>query len=260
MGKKWLNFMTKKGTVLFIDEESGPRRLASRLGEVLRGHDGDDNTKIAFVSLEQLNLREEKEIEALKALVEKVGASFVVIDSLAGIIPGADENAVKDVQPIFMGVRRVAESTQAAILIIHHANKIGKYRGSSALKAAVDLLIKVESEPDSPEITFKTEKSRDTAPMKFAAEAHFAEPEFWLSPTEMPQQALPQKPSQDYVLGYLEMNGPSKLKDIVNNADICSGGTARNMVFHLQKEGLITRVDEGGQGKEATYDLTREVK
>ena len=116
-----------------------------------------------------------EDIDALTQLILDEEANFVVIDALADIMPGAEENSVKDVQPVFTSLKQVAETTQAAIVIIHHANKRGGYRGSSAIKAAVDLMIKVESAADSDTIKFSTEKARDIEPIAFAAEAHFGE-------------------------------------------------------------------------------------
>ena len=45
-GETWLRFPTKHGSVLLIDEESGPRSLACWLGNVLRGHRADGQTPL----------------------------------------------------------------------------------------------------------------------------------------------------------------------------------------------------------------------
>ena len=163
MGARWLDFQTEQTPVLIVDEESGPRRLRRRLFETLNGHlvKRDDAPPIAFISLSLTDLRNIDDVNALHAMIEQTRAGLVIVDALADIMPGADENAVKDVQPVFMNLRRVAELTKAAIVVIHHSNKQNGYRGSTAIKGAVDLMLMVESTPESKYVTFTVEKARD---------------------------------------------------------------------------------------------------
>ncbi len=65
--------------------------------------------------------------------IRDVDAKLVIIDALADVMAGGDENSVKDTQPVFMQLRKIAEETGAAILVIHHVNKMGDYRGSTAI-------------------------------------------------------------------------------------------------------------------------------
>ena len=261
-GEKWLDFQTKQGVVLFVDEESGPLRLRRRLHETLRGHTAQPEIPFAFISLSQINFREINDINALHVLIETIKAQLVIIDALADIMPGADENAVKDVQPIFLALRRIAEITRAAIVIIHHANKVGGYRGSTALKGAVDLMLMVDSKPKSEHITFKVEKARDIEPIQFAAVANFSQDtdQFCLSPSEGQRTPVKLGKSQKYVVRCLEENGASTLPDIIGSADVCSSNSARQAVYALVEMGKVYRTnpDEKGRGAVAIYDLTKD--
>jgi DNA-binding HxlR family transcriptional regulator len=254
-GDAWLNFKTQAGSVLVIDEESGRRRITRRMGEVLRGHSADSDTPIYCISLAAFDFGKPNDIGELYNLIANTKARLVIVDALADVMPGRDENAVKDVQPIFLSLRRIAEETQAAIVIIHHANKGGSYRGSTAIKGALDLLLSVDSKADSNEITFKTEKARDTTSSTFAASANFMPDMFWLIPSTASSFEVISK-GQRYVLRYLLANGESPLKDISSNADSCSEVTARNSVYSLADQDFITRTNGGGQGAKAIYDLT----
>ena len=95
-----------RAPALIIDEESGQRRLKHRISNTLRGHGGDANTKVRYVSLAQLNLYEPTDVNALHLLVQQNNAGFVVIDALADVMPRGDENSTKDVQPTFCGPAR----------------------------------------------------------------------------------------------------------------------------------------------------------
>ncbi len=262
-GDQWLNFKTTKNHVLLIDEESGKRRILRRLGDVLRGHNADHNTEIFTISLAGFDLGQVDWIGELTNQINMTNSKLVIIDALADVMPGRDENLVKDVQPIFLALRKIAEDTQAAIILIHHANK-GKqdYRGSTAIKGAIDLLLQIESEPQNTLINFKTIKARDTEPLSFAASAQFMtiNPQmFWLISTTAPKKNKTYTKAQTYVLTYLLKNCTCTIDDIKINADpaICSARTAQNATGDLMSVGLVERGNLGGQGIKATYQLTQ---
>jgi AAA domain-containing protein len=254
-GETWLNFKTQAAPVLVIDEESGQRRIMQRMGEVLRGHNADSDTPIFCVSLAAFDFGNPNDIDELHNLIIETKAQLVIIDALADVMPGRDENAVKDVQPVFLSLRRIAEATKAAIIIIHHSNKGGNYRGSTAIKGAVDLLVSVASRTGSNEISFKVEKARDSIALNFGATANFMADMFKLvTSTNSTSQEF--NKGQRYVLRYLLNNSASTMNDIMSNADSCSERTAKNSVYRLANAGFVVRTNEGGQGAKAIYDLT----
>lgn len=259
-GEPWLDRPTTPGPVLIVDEESGNRRLSERLGKVLRGHGADEFTPINFLSLSQFDFGNPADVGELDRFIQETKAHLVIIDALADVMPGRDENAVKDVQPIFLALRRVAELTQAAIVLIHHSNKGGDYRGSTAIKGAVDLMLMVASETDSPNIDVKTIKARDTEPAHFAAVACFGQDVFNLAPSQAKSKATLNK-AQDFVIAFLAKNPNATYDDIGANAEpTCTPRTAENALRALASErmGYIKRTDGGkaGQGRKATFDLT----
>jgi hypothetical protein len=263
-GKQWLDFKTKPVPVLLIDEESGVRRTNRRLGDILRGHIASGDISLQYISLPRFNFclngsGSSPDLDMLEKKIRESNAKFVIIDALADVMPGADENAVKDVQPIFMGLRQVADKTGSAIVVIHHSNRSGGYRGSSAMLGAIDLLIKVESKNVSPNIDFTVEKNRDDKPINFAAVAHFEDDKFFLTSSQSTQKEKISKP-QKYVLKYLHDNGATLLVDIMAHADSCADKSARQAVYALTEQDLVYRSDSGGPGEKATYDLTEKGK
>jgi DNA-binding MarR family transcriptional regulator len=263
MGTNWLDFPTQQSAVLIVDEESGERRLKRRLFETLSGHlvKREDAPPIAYTSLNLLDMRKADDVNALHVAILEASAGLVIVDALADIMPGADENAVKDVQPIFAQLRRVAEATQAAIIVIHHSNKAnGGYRGSTAIKGAVDLMLMVESAPESKHITFKVDKARDIEPRTFSAVANFATDaaQFYLSACEVRQAKEHMGKGERFVLGYLAENHNVDIETIADNATTCAPATARSAVYSLAEKKYVTRTDDRktGRGNKATFDLT----
>jgi archaellum biogenesis ATPase FlaH len=260
LGKDWLNYKTQQSNVLFIDEESGERSLKRRVKKVVSGHGADANLPFYFTTMGRLNLfsNRKKDKAELLSLILQVNANLVIIDAFAEIAAGADENSVRDVQPIMMALIDVARATGSAIVLIHHTNKAGSFRGSTVIANAGDALILVESKHGSNLVDFKSEKVRETGQFQFKAECHFEPDTFLLTPntSTIPKQSLSK--SKTYVIRYLTTHGESTLDDIKNNADTCSANAARQAVYDLASDGVVYRVNVGGQGSEAIYDLVND--
>lgn len=259
-GLPWLDFGTDPRRVLIIDEESGERRMLRRLGEVLRGEGLGADTPVSFVSLAGFSLDDPNDAELLRALIESERAGLVVIDALADIMAG-DENSKQDTQPVFNALRRIAESTNAAIILVHHANKGGGYRGSTAIKGSVDLMVRVESESGKTSINFTSEKARDELPQTWGAVAAWITDDergdrFILRPGDT-EENLHFTKAENYVLRFLEDNGASAKSAIKAGADICSERAAESAIYSLTSKRKIYRTNpnERGQGVEAVYAL-----
>jgi DNA polymerase III delta prime subunit len=254
-GKNWLDFKTRKNPVLIIDEESGEKRLSRRLGEAIRGESGDPTSPIFYVSLAGFKLDDPNDPILIHALIEQSGARLVIIDALADIMDG-DENDKKDVQPVFNALRKIAENTDSAILVIHHSNKAGGYRGSSAIKGSIDLMIQVTSENGSNLVNFNTEKNRDGDKTTWAAEAIWAEDQFYLKPTT--RQINEHSLAEAYIINFLTDNGASYVDGMMDSADICSPQRARQAVYSLARKGIIIRTNKGTR-RRAIYELSAPV-
>lgn len=255
IGEDWLDRATEQGPVLLIDEESGPRRLNRRLREITEGRGADATAPIWYTCLEMWNMRDEEDVSYIDSLMATVQPALVVIDALADVMPGADENSVKDTHPVMMYLRSLAEKHRCAIVIIHHSNKAGGYRGSTAIKSAVDLMLMIESEPASSSIKFSTEKARDTEPQTFEAIIRFEPGKVTLSEVDPIMAISQKKAAEGYVIRYLGDCGAAPLSAIMANANGCAPNSARKAVYELAKKGIVYRRDNGGRGRAAIYEL-----
>jgi len=259
-GKQWLGMAVKPCNVLIIDEESGDTRLANRIKDTMRGELGqlaNASVPIKSVSLAQFNLlKRPDDADLLARLVLELDAKLVIVDALADVMLGGDENAVKDTQPVFANLRFIAELTGAAFIVIHHANKLGGYRGSTAIAGAIDTLLSVESKQDNSLITFKTEKMRDGEPLHFACEANWTDEGFYLTQSEATEKAFLSK-SQQYVLDFFTEKGDGEFSDLLDFTDknIYTESALRKAVQYLTNEKLLKRKDSGGKGAKAIYGI-----
>lgn len=74
---------------------------------------------------------------------------IVILDTLHGATAGADENSARDMGQVLGSVRYIRDTLGCAVLLVHHANKQGGYRGSSALHGAVDLMARTDGDGDN---------------------------------------------------------------------------------------------------------------
>lgn len=89
-----------------------------------------------------VNLTKPVDVANLAALIDWGGYSFVVLDTLARCMVGADENSAKDCGVAVDAMTRLLGRTpggRGVVLGVHHAGKDGKtLRGSSAFEGAAD--------------------------------------------------------------------------------------------------------------------------
>jgi RecA-family ATPase len=250
-GKDWLSFTTKKSPVLFIDEESGEKRFARRLNETMRGAECEASEQLFYISLAGFKLDKKEDVKDIESQINQTGAKLVIFDALADIMDG-DENSKKDVQPVMTALRKIADNTDSSIILIHHSNKSGGYRGSSVIKASADLMVQITSDIDDPVITFKTEKNRDGNYVSWSAEANWDEDIFSLRPTSFIKNM---NRREEYVLTYLQENGESWTKDIIENAVGCTKNGAKKAIGSLAKNKKIVRTNPEDGNKGAKYKI-----
>jgi hypothetical protein len=247
-GAPWGDIETHQRRVLFVDEENGESEISERAARCIRGALADASADLRYISLAGFHLDDPKDEAILTAEILAQAAGLVILDALADLMVG-DENSKQETQPVFNALRRITEKTGAAILVIHHANKQGGHRGSSVIKDAPDILLKVESEPESNFITFKTEKNRKGKAVLWVMHATWTEDRFTLSPAEKQEKTKPLNKSQEYVLRYLTEHGPSPLCEIEGGADTCSADAARRAVYNLKSLGMIRRTNPSNSGR-----------
>ncbi len=257
LGKPWLGRTTVPTPTLYLDEETGIPRLWSRINGVLRAHAATADTPFHYLSLSGYDLRDADEMNDLMEKVQEVHAGLLVIDALADVIRGGDENSVLSTYPVLNYLRHLAEFTHAAILILHHTNKTGVFRGSSAIAAAVDLMLSIESPADSTLIHLRPLKTRDASPTPFSARIHFNSNKFWLTLTdEQPSPTLGKVDTAilKYVFSKNKATTPQLMREIKSSAP----ASIRKAIHDLRSSGYIARVNGVKRGEIALFKLTEE--
>jgi len=155
---------------LWIDLDNGKRRTDDRFGALGKGHKLDKESPLYYVSMPvnpALDLNNAEAIMEIKGLVWQSRAKIVVIDNL-GLITGDTEENSAGMTAIMGDLRKIAEDTNVALIVIHHQRKGGAngsragdaLRGHSSIEAALDLAIHVTREPGGNDITLTSTKTR----------------------------------------------------------------------------------------------------
>jgi hypothetical protein len=161
---------TKKGAVLYIALE-GRSGFAKRMTAAIGEH-GDPGPLIARLKkLVRLGRAPEAEadvariINAAKQLAREAGfpVVLIVVDTLHRALAGDNENEAAAISAVVSQANRIATETGAAVVFAHHPGKDQDrgMRGSSAMAADVDVVIRIEREPGSHVRNVVLEKAKD---------------------------------------------------------------------------------------------------
>jgi hypothetical protein len=163
--------------VLWCDFDNGTRLTHERMEALARTRDLSPDAPLYYVSMPSpwLDASDPESIEMLIEQIQRVGAKLVVIDNLGTISGTTDENSPAMVQ-VLANLRKVAEATGAAVVVIHHQRKsTGKngragesMRGHSSIEAAVDLALLVER-ADGNTVKIRSTKTRGADVLPFKA-------------------------------------------------------------------------------------------
>ena len=185
LGKMWLpplpnagpgsrGVATVRAPVLWVDFDNGEDTSDERVEALLRGHGAEDPALTArywfYVSMPKpwLSASSRDSVNELAELVKQHGIKVVAIDNLGTVSLGVDENT-SAMTEVMSNLRWLAESTGAAVVVIHHerkgngatGGKAGEaLRGHSSINAALDLALLVEREGVSDVVTFRSTKTR----------------------------------------------------------------------------------------------------
>lgn len=256
-GRDWVGHKVAQGRTLFIDEESGALPIKRRIARLMGGYGIEDDIPLNYVSMAGFDLRRKAGVQKFRELIGRAQPDVIIIDALADVMAGGDENSVKDVQPVFSALRQIVNDYQVTIVIIHHSNRNGSYRGSSAMKGAVDVLLNIDSGPNDT-ILLSTEKIRDGEPAKFKAKIHF-DGEY--GPVALSHISTKDRRSvQDIVRDYVRENGPCSSDEIIRlvTSTDKTKSSAKWAINKLVEEGSIERLNDGGRGIKAIYGFVRE--
>lgn len=168
-GLDFLGRRVQQAPVVYVAAEGAASMLArfqadARFHKRRAGH-------LALVAQGVVLLEPSTDVDALVATCREVQAragtpvGLVVIDTVARVMVGGDENTAVDMGRMIAAADRLKATTGAHVLLLHHVGKDASKgaRGHSSLRAALDTEIEVAVDDSTRLHTAKVTKQRDLA-------------------------------------------------------------------------------------------------
>ncbi|HBS99293.1 MAG TPA: hypothetical protein DEB47_05395 [Citreicella sp.] len=159
-GRSWGNRRVNKGRVLYIAAEGGGG-FSNRVAAL---DDPEFFVLSVPITLTGTDSAAGPLAEVLQHLAAVGNGSFdlIVIDTMARVMGGRDENAAPDIADLVRNLDLIRRVTGAHVMLVHHTGKdTGRgARGHSSLRAAIDTEIEL-SRDDLGQITAEVTKQRD---------------------------------------------------------------------------------------------------
>jgi hypothetical protein len=143
-GTQWQGCRVNKAKVVLIAAEG-----AGGVGKRIRAYCKHYGLKEADLDIGIIrvppNVMENVDVQELANTLTAVGADVFVIDTLAQVTPGANENSGEDMGQAIRNIRLITDATGATALVVHHAGKDTSRgaRGWSGIRAAADAEIEI---------------------------------------------------------------------------------------------------------------------
>jgi RecA/RadA recombinase len=167
-GHSWCGKPTKSGSVLYVAAE-GLFGLRLRVQAYQRRHEIRAE-HVRYLG-DAFDLRRAVDIEKLTLTLQAANLrpDLIVLDTLARLIPGAEENSSKDMGEAIRAIDSLRRAFGATVLLIHHTGKNGELeRGSGALRGAADVMIKCSASGERNLVPIKCEKMKEAEPFPSA--------------------------------------------------------------------------------------------
>jgi hypothetical protein len=154
---------TQPGPVVYVAAE-GQGGIKNRVAAWALAH-GHPELASAFFILGPVDLTKGDEVEAFIAAVREKLPTAVAFDTLAQCSSG-DENAAEDMKLFLRGIGRIHRELQATVILVHHSTKAkaSVERGSSVLRAAADVVIRLDTKGQVISVTNDKQKDDEPAP------------------------------------------------------------------------------------------------
>jgi hypothetical protein len=246
-GLPWLGHPVRPAPVLYFDEDLGAPALRRRLALLARGLRLPALPGLFTASFNNWRFPAEGERDLLHYLILERRAGLVVLDPLSGLAPFGLEDDPRRLLQAFDQLRHVAYETGVAVVLIHHLNKRGAFRGVSHLKALADVLLHVHSEPLSPVVHLEAAAMRGAPARRFSVrmEVHppSAAPDAICFNLVAPHEsdALPLRSAPEFVLAHLALHGPADRSALHAAGRQYTPAAIDKALYRLHRRGLIHR-------------------
>lgn len=240
---------------LYIDEDTGQHEFFRRMRSVLIAHHATLYTPIHFGSGHHYDLANLHDLKSIVDLALSVTAGFIVIDMPINFDLYFTRQSIHSQNSVLANLLKFAHQLNAAVLVTLHTRKRRTNLGSALVSAGVSHVLAVDSTFDDPYIHLRTIASAGLDPISIAAKTHISRDFFDIVPTSR-EPISPIGAIGRRVLHHLALFGDSTSADLKTFIPRAAPTRITSVIYELNKDGYIRRVDSAGKGSAATYAIT----
>jgi hypothetical protein len=140
LGEPFLEQAVLEGAAIYCAAEENIREVRDRIGARV----GDRRDAPLYVlpldgsTDDRLRLDDPFSMQRLWDMVEEIQPVLAVLDTLRELHERQEDHS-DEMAPLLRPVRQLAHQTNTAVVVNHHQNRAGTFRGSTAIRAAFDL-------------------------------------------------------------------------------------------------------------------------
>jgi hypothetical protein len=144
LGWQWRGREVEPGPVLYVAAE-GSYGIRNRVAAFRSHYEIEGKVPFHVIPVSVNLLNDDEAVERLINTARVKGASMIVLDTLARVIAGGNENSSEDMGALIGNCDRIRLKTRCHVMLIHHTGKdeARGARGHSSLRAATDTEIEV---------------------------------------------------------------------------------------------------------------------
>lgn len=162
-GVPWRGKKVRQGRVVYICAE-GAGGFRNRLKAYAIANEIDPKGVPFGVINAAPNFLLKKDVDDVREAINAAeGAEVIIVDTLAQVTPGANENAAEDMGEAIANARAVGAATGAMVILVHHMGKDTTKggRGWSGIKAAADAEFEIMRDEVADKRWIETTKQKD---------------------------------------------------------------------------------------------------
>lgn len=162
LGETWRGLPCVQGPCLYLAAEDD-RGVQMRFAAGINSR-GLSEAPVKVLPAAPVFTSPQQQEALLKAIRAQGRQSLVIVDTLAAVTPGSDENAAKDMSQVIHFCQRIQKATSSLVLLIHHEGKTtGRGpRGWSGLHGAFDVEWEVTDQESHREMRVSKMKNAPT--------------------------------------------------------------------------------------------------
>lgn len=140
LGEPFLDRAVKEGPAIYCAAEEHVRDVRLRVSQRIGAR---RDAPLYILPLDgstpdRLQLEDPASMQRLWSMVEEISPRLIVLDTLREL-HSSQEDKSDEMGPLLRPVRQLAHQLGTTVIVNHHQNKQGGYRGSTAIRAAFDL-------------------------------------------------------------------------------------------------------------------------